>query len=74
MCNQFNRLVNLLKKEEESSKEKYPWLGEDDKRKYITDREIMDTYINLDNSCLTKEKKKEVRDLLHACIHIQFKR
>ena len=34
-----------------------------DERKYMTDRKILDTYINLDNSCLTKEEKKEVRDL-----------
>ena len=64
-CNQFNRFVNLLKKEEENSKEKYPWLDEKDKRKYMTDREILDTYINLDNSCLTKAEKREVRDLLY---------
>ena len=32
--------------------------------KYMTDREILDTNINLDNPCLTKEKK-EVRDLLY---------
>ena len=31
----------------------------------MTDREILDTYINLDNSCLTKAEKKEVRDLLY---------
>ena len=31
----------------------------------MTDREILDTYINLDNSCLTKVEKKEVRDLLY---------
>ena len=30
----------------------------------MTDREILDTYINLDNSCLTKTEK-EVRDLLY---------
>ena len=29
----------------------------------MTDREIMDTYITLDNSCLPKAEKKEVRDL-----------
>ena len=27
----------------------------------------MDTYINLDNSCLTKGEKKEVKDLLYEC-------
>ena len=31
----------------------------------MTDRKILDTYINLDNSCLTKAEKKEVRDLLY---------
>ena len=29
---QFNRFVNLLKKEEENSKEKYPWLDKTMKR------------------------------------------
>ena len=65
MCKQFNRFVNLLKKEEENAGENYPWLDKNDERKYIMDREILDTYINLDNSCLTKEEKKEVRDLLY---------
>ena len=65
MYEQFNRFVNLLKKEEESTEEKYPWLDENDEKKYMTDREILDTSINLDNSCLTKAEKKEVRDLLY---------
>ena len=64
VCDQFNQFVNLLKKEEESSKEKYPWLDNKDERKYMTDREILDKYINLDNSWLTKEEKKEVRQLI----------
>ena len=54
-----------MKKEEENSKEKYPWLDEKDERKYMTDREILDTYINLDNSCLTRVEKREVKDLLY---------
>ena len=65
VCAQFNRFVNLLKKEEESPKEKYPWLDDKDGRKYMTDREILDKYINLDNSCLTKAEKKEVRELIY---------
>ena len=36
-CNQFNRFINLLKKEEENSKEKYPWLDDTDERKYMTE-------------------------------------
>ena len=31
----------------------------------MTDREILDKYINLDNSCLTRKEKEEVRDLLY---------
>ena len=65
VCNQFNRFINLLKKEEDNSKEKYPWLDDKDERKYMTDRESLDTYINLDNSCLTEAEKKGVRDLLY---------
>ena len=65
VCAQFNMFVNLLKKEEENTKEKYPWLNEKDERKYMTDKEILDKYINLDNSCLTKAEKKEVRELIY---------
>ena len=65
VCSQFSRFINLLKKEEENSKENYPWLVDKDKMKYMTDREILDTYINLDNSCLTKSEKKEVRNLFY---------
>ena len=31
----------------------------------MMDREILDKYVNLDNSCLTEIEKKQVRDLLH---------
>ena len=31
----------------------------------MTDREILDEYINLDNSCLTRKEKEEVRELLY---------
>ena len=65
VCAQFNRFVNLLKKEEENPKEKYSWLDDKDERKYMTDKEILEKYINLDNSCLTKAEKKEVRELIY---------
>ena len=31
----------------------------------MTDKEILDKYINLDQSCLSKEEKKEVMDMLY---------
>ena len=45
--------------------EKYPWLDDCDERKYMSDREILEKYIDLDNSCLTKWEKKEVRRLIY---------
>ena len=63
VCNQFNRLINMLKKEEEKNgkgKDKYLWLEDSNERKYMTDKEILDKYVNLDNSALTRKEKKEV--------------
>ena len=54
-----------MRKEEENSKGKFPWLEDTDERKYMTDGEILDKYVNLDNSCLTKIEKMQVRDLLY---------
>ena len=65
VCDQYNRLVNLMRKEEENSEGKFPWLDDTDERKYMTDREILDKYINLDNSCLTRVEKEQIRDLLY---------
>ena len=68
VCDQFNRQINMLKKEEEEkgkSDDKYPWLDDSNERKHMTDREILDKYINLDNSALTRREKKEVRELLY---------
>ena len=64
VCNQYNRFVNLMRKEEENSEEKYPWLEDTDVRKYMTDKEILDKYINLDNSCLIKVEKTQVMRLI----------
>ena len=65
VCDQYNRFVNLMRKEEENSEGKFPWLEDTDKRKCMMDREILDKYMNLDNSCLTKTVKTQVRDLLY---------
>ena len=68
VCDQYNRFVNLMRKEEESSEGKFPWLDDTDERKYMTDREILDKYVNLDNSCLTKIEKEQVRELIKPLI------
>ena len=66
VCNQFNNLINTLKKEEKlETGEKYPWLDKMDERKYMSDREILEKYIDLSNTCLHKEEKEEVMDMLY---------
>ena len=65
VCDQYNGFINLMRKEEENSEGKFLWLDDTDERKYMTDREILEKYVNLDNSCLTKIEKEQVRDLLY---------
>ena len=57
LCKQF---INTLKKvRKEETKEKYPWLDPSDERKYMSDKEILEKYIDLEKSYLTdKEKRK----------------
>ena len=66
VCDQFNNLINTLKREEKlETGERYPWLDRIDERKYISDREILEKYIHLDNTYFTEEEKKEVMDMLY---------
>ena len=57
-----------MKKErgtEKKQNESYQWLDFSDERKYMTDHEILDMYIDLESSYLTKEEKKEVMEILY---------
>ena len=67
VCNHFNRLINSLRQEEKEmhNTDKYPWLDDTDEIKYMTDREILDKYINLKGSCLIKWEKQKLRDILY---------
>ena len=48
ICADFNRIIEEQRQEEKNdSEERYPWLDDADKRKYMTDKEILDKYINL---------------------------
>ena len=63
---EFNTLVNTLKKDENmSEKDKYPWLEDSDERKHMTDKEILDKYKDLDNSCLTDSEKMQIRNMIY---------
>ena len=66
ICDQFNRLINTLRQEERmQSTERYPWLDDSDEQRYMSDREILEKYIDLENSCLTKQEKRQVRNLIY---------
>ena len=66
VCMQFNNLINTLRKEQNiETEEKFPWLDDSDERKYMSDREILRKYINLDNTCLREDEKEEVLNMLY---------
>ena len=67
LCEYFNKFVNTLKKDREqtTSVDKYPWLDPEDKKWNMTDREILEKYVDLRNSCLNKEEKVKVMDMLY---------
>ena len=66
LCKYFNKFVNTLRREREqkSPKDDYPWLDPDDERRHMTDKEILEKYVNLDDSCLSKEETIKVMDML----------
>ena len=63
----FNKFVDTLKKDREQTTpvDKYPWLDPEDERRNIIDREILEKYIDLRTSCLNKEEKFKVMDMLY---------
>ena len=65
MCKWFNTFINTLKEKKEELTEKYPWLEPDNERKNMSDREILDIYVDLDKSCLTDSEKKQTMDMLY---------
>ena len=50
-------------KKEKELKGSYPWLDPSDERKYMTDKEILDNYIDFEKSCLMEKGKKEVMEM-----------
>ena len=67
LCEYFNKFVNTLMKEREQKplEDRYPWLDPDDERRHMTGKEILDKDIDLDKSCLNKEEKVNIMDMLY---------
>ena len=55
----------MLKKEKEETKDKYPWLDQGNERRNMSDKEILDKYVDLEKSCLSDSEKKQVMDMLY---------
>ena len=53
LCEQFNKFIHTLKKEKKEMKEKYPWLKQDNERRNMSDREILDKYVDLEKCYLS---------------------
>ena len=81
VCEAFNKMVETLKQEEKDKQ--YPWLDDMDERKYMMDQEILDKYINLQNSFLDDSERRQVmeinkykdafslRDKIGMCLNIE---
>ena len=66
VCMQLNNLLNTVRKEQSlDTGGKFPCLDNSDERKYMSDREILRRYINLDNTCLMEDEKEEVMEMLY---------
>ena len=65
VCEEFNKMVEVIKEEEGKSKEKYPWLDDMGERKYVMDKEILEKYIDLKDSCLDDSERKQVMKMLY---------
>ena len=66
VCAEFNKMGEVIRKEERNDNEKrYPWLDDADERKYMTYEEILDKYINLEDSCLDEKERKQVMKMLY---------
>ena len=66
VCEEFNKMVETVKQEEErKQKEKYPWLDDMDERKCMMDREILEKYIDLRDSCPDDSKRDHVMEMFY---------
>ena len=54
LCEQFNKFINTLKKEQEEVDDKYPWLYKGHERRRMSDKEILEKYVDLEKICMRK--------------------
>ena len=65
LCENFNKFVDALNRRESRQHQQTNTHGySEDERKNMADKEILEKYIDLKNSCLDKEEKMKVMDML----------
>ena len=60
-----NKWTNILKRDDQQSINLYPILAGNGERRNLTNREILQKYIDLDTWCLNQKEKKELMDMLY---------
>ena len=53
LCDQFNKFINTLKKENEKMMDKYQRLDQGNERRNVSDKEILDKFVDLEKDCLS---------------------
>ena len=56
--------MNTLKKEKEGMNDRNPWLDQDDERRNMSNKEMLEKYVDLEKSCLSDSEKKQLMDIL----------
>ena len=54
----INRRVKTPRYEDDASKDPYPWLDDNDPRRNMTDKEILESTIHLSEACITEKQKQ----------------
>ena len=54
------------KKPPKEGEDPYPWLDKDDKLRFMSDKQILDTFIDLKDTNLSNSEKKEILAALYA--------
>ena len=57
------RPLHHLAVEEQQSTDWYPWLFNNDRRRNLTDREILEKCVDLGTPCLNQKEKEQIMDM-----------
>ena len=60
----INRTVKTPRCKEDANKDPYPWLDDTDPRRNMTDKEILESTIDLSEACITEKQKQALYKIL----------